>query len=123
MLNDVAKIEMSSGASYIYRENAHRYIPIKFSVRERDLGGAVSEAQDRVQKKVKLPSGYRLEWSGEFGALQEAKERLMWIVPLSLMFIMVLLYGLFNNLRDSVMALWDIPFAACGGILALYFQA
>lgn len=122
MLNDVAKIEMSSGASYIYRENAHRYIPIKFSVRERDLGGAVSEAQDRVQKKVKLPSGYRLEWSGEFGALQEAKERLMWIVPLSLMFIMVLLYGLFNNLRDSVMALWDIPFAACGGILALYFS-
>jgi cobalt-zinc-cadmium resistance protein CzcA len=117
MLSDVA---FSQGASYIYRENAHRYIPIKFSVRGRDLGGAVSEAQARVRGGVPLPAGYRLEWSGEFGALQEAKERLAWIIPLSLMLIMVLLYGLFNNIRDSLMALWDIPFAACGGILALY---
>jgi len=120
MLTDVAGIGLSPGASYIYRENAHRYIPIKFSVRGRDLGGAVSEAQAKVRERVHLPSGYRLEWSGEFGALQEAKERLAWIVPLSLMLIMVLLYGLFNNIRDSVMALWDIPFATCGGILALY---
>jgi heavy metal efflux system protein len=120
MLSDVADISMSSGASYIYRENAHRYIPIKFSVRGRDLAGAVGEAQDNVRNRVQLPSGYRLEWSGEFGALQEAKDRLAWIIPLSLMLIMVLLYGLFNNIRDSVLALWDIPFAACGGILALY---
>jgi cobalt-zinc-cadmium resistance protein CzcA len=120
MLSDVADVGFSQGASYIYRENAHRYIPIKFSVRGRDLGGAVSEAQARVRGGVPLPAGYRLEWSGEFGALQEAKERLAWIIPLSLMLIMVLLYGLFNNIRDSLMALWDIPFAACGGILALY---
>jgi heavy metal efflux system protein len=120
MLSDVADIGMSPGASYIYRENGHRYIPIKFSVRGRDLGGAVSEAQGRVRERVHLPAGYRLEWSGEFGALQEAKDRLAWIIPLSLMLIMVLLYGLFNNIRDSIMALWDIPFAACGGILALY---
>ncbi len=120
MLRDVAKIEMTAGASYIYRENAHRYIPIKFSVRNRDLGGAVGEAQAKVQHVVHLPSGYHMEWSGEFGALQEAKDRLMWIIPLSLMLILVLLYGLFNNLRDSIMALWDIPFAAFGGILALY---
>ncbi len=120
MLADVAGIGLSPGASYIYRENAHRYIPIKFSVRGRDLGGAVGEAQARVRERVHLPAGYHPEWSGEFGALQEAKERLAWIVPLSLMLIMVLLYGLFNNLRDSVMALWDIPFATCGGILALY---
>ncbi len=122
MLNDIADIQMSAGASYIYRENGHRYIPIKFSVRGRDLGGAVSEAQSRVRSRVRLAAGYRVEWSGEFGALQEAKERLAWIIPLSLMLIMVLLYGLFNNLRDSIMALWDIPFAACGGILALYFS-
>jgi len=120
MLNDVADIGMSPGASYIYRENAHRYIPIKFSVRGRDLGSAVGEAQAKVRQRVHLPAGYHLEWSGEFGALQEAKDRLAWIVPLSLMLIMVLLYGLFNNLRDSLMALWDIPFAACGGIVALY---
>ncbi|WP_031499482.1 efflux RND transporter permease subunit [Bryobacter aggregatus] len=120
LLSDVANIEMTAGASYIYRENAHRYIPIKFSVRDRDLGGAVSEAQQKVQKAIHLPAGYSIEWSGEFGALQEAKARLMWIIPLSLMLIMVLLYGLFNNLRDSILALWDIPFATCGGILALY---
>ncbi len=119
-LTDVASVDFASGASYIYRENARRYIPIKFSVRGRDLGGAVAEAQSAVQKGVRLPAGYRLEWSGEFGALQEAKDRLAWIIPLSLMLIMVLLYGLFNNLRDSLMALWDIPFAACGGVLALY---
>ncbi len=120
MLNDVADIALSPGASYIYRENSHRYIPIKFSVRGRDLGGAVSEAQAKVGERLHLPAGYHLEWSGEFGALQEAKERLAWIIPLSLMLILVLLYGLFNNIRDCIMALWDIPFAACGGILALY---
>jgi cobalt-zinc-cadmium resistance protein CzcA len=120
MLNDVADIGLSSGASYIYRENARRYIPIKFSVRGRDLGSAVSEARTKVGESIQLPTGYVLDWSGEFGALQEAKERLAWIIPLSLLLIMVLLYGLFNNVRDSVMALWDIPFAACGGILALY---
>lgn len=120
MLSDIADVSMTPGASYIYRENARRYIPIKFSVRGRDLGGTVSEAQARVQEKVHFPPGYRLEWSGEFGALQEAKERLAWIVPLSLMLIAVLLYGLFNNIRDSIMALVGIPFFACGGILALY---
>jgi cobalt-zinc-cadmium resistance protein CzcA len=120
MLSDVSEIAISSGASYVYRENAHRYIPIRFSVRGRDLAGAVGEAQNNVRKRVQLPSGYRLEWSGEFGALQEAEERLAWIIPLSLMLIMVLLYGLFNNIRDSILALWDIPFAACGGVLALY---
>jgi cobalt-zinc-cadmium resistance protein CzcA len=120
MLCDIADVGFSPGASYIYRENAHRYIPIKFSVRGRDLGSAVSEAQAKVRENIRLPAGYHLEWSGEFGALQEAKERLAWIIPLSLMLIMVLLYGLFNNVRDSLMALWDIPFAACGGILALY---
>jgi cobalt-zinc-cadmium resistance protein CzcA len=118
-LSDVANIEMSTGASYIYRENNRRYIPIKFSVRGRDLGSTVTEAQQRVQKNVTMPPGYRLEWSGEFGALQEAKDRLAVIVPLSLLLILVLLYSLFNNLRDSLMTLAGIPFAACGGLLAL----
>lgn len=119
-LEDVADITTGPGASYVYRENARRYIPIKFSVRGRDLGSAVGEAQSRVSRNVKLPAGYRVEWSGEFGALQEAKDRLAWIIPLSLMLIMVLLYGMFNNFRDSLMALAGIPFAACGGILSLF---
>jgi cobalt-zinc-cadmium resistance protein CzcA len=119
-LSDVADIGVEPGASYIYRENNRRYIPIKFSVRGRDLASAVEEAQRIVQKEVKLPHGYSIEWSGEFGELKQAQQRLAWIVPASLLLIMVLLYSHFNTLRDSLMALAGIPFAACGGIWALY---
>src|SRR5262249_13091982 len=117
---DVADIELSSGASYIYRENGRRYIPIKFNVRGRDLSSAVSEARTKVGESLHLPVGSHLAWSGESAALEEAKERLAWMISFSLLLIIVLLYGFFNNMRDSVVALWDIPFAACGGILALY---
>jgi heavy metal efflux system protein len=119
-LSDVADIGVEPGASYIYRENNLRYIPIKFSVRGRDLLSAVGEAQRIVQKEVQLPRGYSLEWTGEFGELQQAQQRLVWIVPASLLLILVFLYSYFNTLRDSMMALAGIPFAACGGIWALY---
>jgi heavy metal efflux system protein len=121
-LSALADITLDTGASYIYHEEGERYIPVKFSVRDRDLGGAVAEAQERIAQNVKLPSGYRLEWAGEFEDLQNAKARLEVIVPLSLLLILVLLYGLFNSLRDSLLALAGIPFAAGGGILALYFS-
>ena len=119
-LRDVADIKLESGAAYIYRENSQRFIPLKYSVRGRDLGSTVAEAQDRVDKKVQTPGGYRMEWSGEFGALEEAKKRLAFIVPLSLLLILMLLYSLFNSVRDSLLALSGIPFAVCGGILGLY---
>jgi heavy metal efflux system protein len=119
-LRDLATITLDTGASYIYHESSQRYLPIKFSVRGRDLGGAVSEAQSRITQNVKLPNGYRLIWAGEFEDLQKAQERLAVIVPISLVFILVLLYGLFNSLRDSLMALAGIPFAIAGGIIALY---
>jgi cobalt-zinc-cadmium resistance protein CzcA len=119
-LRELASITLDTGASYIYHEEGERYIPVKFSVRDRDLGGAVAEAQQRIAQNVKLPSGYRLVWAGEFEDLEKAKARLELIIPLSLLLILVLLYGLFNSLRDSVMALIGIPFAAGGGILALY---
>ncbi|MGA8691097.1 MAG: efflux RND transporter permease subunit, partial [Methyloceanibacter sp.] len=119
-ITELADISLDTGASYIYRERNQRYIPIKFSVRGRDLAGAVAEAQDRIARNVKLPTGYRIEWSGEFEWLQQAKKRLAVIVPLTLVLIIVLLYGLFNSLRDSLMALLGIPFAVCGGILGLY---
>jgi len=90
-------------------------------VRGRDLGSTVADAQRRIAKNVELKEGYRLEWSGEFGALVEAKKRLAIIIPLSLLLIMMLLYTLFNSIRDSLLALSGIPFAACGGILGLYF--
>ena len=120
-LREVADIKLETGASYIYRDAMQRLIPIKFSVRGRDLGGAVEEARERIKRNVKLPTGYRVTWAGEFEDLQRAKERLEVIVPISLALIMVLLYSLFNSLRDSLLALTGIPFAVAGGILALYF--
>jgi len=119
-LKELATISLDTGASYIFHEHNQRYIPIKFSVRERDLGGTVAEAQKRIAEKVKLPSGYRIDWAGEFEGLQQAKNRLAVIVPISLILILMLLYGLFNSLRDSLMALTGIPFAIGGGVLALY---
>jgi heavy metal efflux system protein len=119
-LNELANITLDTGASYIYHEEGERYIPVKFSVRDRDLGGAVAEAQQRIAQNVKLPSGYRLVWAGEFEDLQNAKARLEVIIPISLLLILALLYALFNSLRDSLMALAGIPFAAGGGVLALY---
>ena len=119
-LGDVATVRLETGAAYIYRQNTERFVPIKYSVRDRDLGSTVVEAQDRIGKKVPLPQGYSLEWSGEYGALVDAKKRLALIVPLSLLLILMLLYSLFNSIRDSLLALSGIPFAACGGILGLY---
>jgi cobalt-zinc-cadmium resistance protein CzcA len=119
-LGDVAEVRLETGAAYIYRQNTERFVPIKYSVRGRDLGSTVAEAQQRIAKNVELKDGYRLEWSGEFGALVEAQKRLAVIVPLSLLLIMMLLYSLFNSLRDSLVALSAIPFAVCGGILGLY---
>ena len=117
--NELANITLDTGASYIYHEEGERYIPVKFSVRDRDLGGAVAEAQQHIAQNVKLPSGYRLVWAGEFEDLENAKARLEMIIPISLLLILALLYALFNSLRDSLMALAGIPFAAGGGILAL----
>jgi cobalt-zinc-cadmium resistance protein CzcA len=118
-LSELADITLDTGASYIYHERNQRFIPVKFSVRDRDLGSTVAEAQQRISENVKLPSGYRIEWAGEFQELQQAKERLAVIVPISLILIMTLLYGLFNSLRDSLLALVGIPFSIAGGVIAL----
>src|SRR6202012_5298764 len=104
-LSDLASITLDTGASYIFRERNQRFVPIKFSVRGRDLAGAVEEAQERIAKNVKLPTGYRIDWAGEFEWLQQAKKRLAIILPITLVFIMVLLYGLFNSFRNSLLAL------------------
>jgi len=119
-LSELATITLDTGAAWIYHESVQRFIPVKFSVRGRDLGSTVEEAQRRIAENVKLPPGYRLIWAGEFGDLQEAKKRLEIIVPISLVLIVGLLYSLFNNLRDSLLALAGIPFAVAGGVLALY---
>jgi heavy metal efflux system protein len=121
-LSELADITLDTGASFIYRERSQRYIPIKFSVRGRDLGSTVAEVQQRVADTVKLPNGYQIIWSGEFDDLQSAKHRLAIVVPITLLLIMVLLYGLFNSLRDSLLAVAGIPFSVGGGLIALYLS-
>jgi cobalt-zinc-cadmium resistance protein CzcA len=119
-LSAIADISLNTGASFIYHERNERLIPVKFSVRGRDLGSTVAEAQARIARNVKLPQGYRLEWAGEFQELNQARARLMIVVPIAVVCILVLLYGLFNSLRDSLLTLAGIPFAIAGGVIALY---
>lgn len=118
-LSEVADVKLTSGASFIYREHQERYIPIKFSVRGRDLGGAVDEARTRIMRNVHLPPGYHLEWAGELDNLKNAVARLEVVVPVSLLLILLLLYANFGSIRDSLLAFSAIPMAIVGGVLAL----
>jgi cobalt-zinc-cadmium resistance protein CzcA len=119
-LSELATITLDTGAAWVYHESVERFIPIKFSVRGRDLGSTVAEAQDRIARNVKLSSGYRTVWAGEFGQLQEAKQRLAVIVPITIMLILGLLYSLFNRFLECLLTLCGIPFAVAGGVLALW---
>jgi heavy metal efflux system protein len=118
-LTEVADITLDTGASYIFHEKNRRFIPIKFSVRDRDLGGAVAEAKEKIAQAITLQNGYTMEWAGEFEELEQAQKRLEVVVPLSLLLILGLLYALFNSIRDSLLVLTGIPFAVAGGIIAL----
>ena len=119
-LTDVATVNLTTGASFIYREGQERYIPIKFSVRGRDLGTTVLEAQKKVDEAVPIPGGYHLEWVGEFGNLEEAVARLEVVVPIAIALICLLLFVNFGSVRDMLLAASVIPMALIGGIFALY---
>ena len=119
-LSEVATVGLASGAFYIYREQQERLIPVKFSVRGRDLGGAVLEAQEKVAEKVALPGGYSLEWAGDFANFQSAIDRLSIAVPIAITLILLLLYVSFGSLRDTLLAGSAIPLALIGGILSLW---
>ena len=123
-LSQVATIQPhASGASYIYRENNQRYIPVKVAVEGRDLGSAIREAQASVAAPgtgVSLPAGYRLEWSGEFAQMQEAFAKLKWLVPLSIGLIILLLQTAFGSFRYALMVMFNVLVAAMGGVWALW---
>ncbi len=121
-LKELADIDMKTGAGMIYREHHARYIPIKFSVRGRDLAGAVAEAQRLVNEKVlpDLPAGYHLEWGGEYQEMREANDRLAIIIPVSLLLILVVLYSAFNSALDALLVLTNVIALALGGLWALY---
>jgi len=118
-LKQLANISTQTGAFIIYRENNERYIPIKFSVRGRDLESTVREVQARLAKQVQLPERYRMEWHGEFDQLQDEKKRLAQIVPLSLLFVLFLVYIAVKSFRDAVLVLATVPFALIGGVFSL----
>jgi len=122
-LRELASITLDTGASY-YHESNERYIPVKFSVRGRDLGSTVADAEARIRGNVKLPQGYRIKWAGEFEELRLAQHRLEIVAPIAIGAILLLLYMLFNSLRDSLLTLAGMPFfgrrqpgatAACHG--------
>ncbi len=118
-LKQVATITTQTGAFIIYRENNERYIPIKFSVRDRDLQSTVEEAQARLAKEVILPERYRMEWAGQYGQLKEEEKRLAIVVPISLLMILFILYATFNSLKNALLVLSTVPFSLLGGVLAL----
>src|SRR6202000_513512 len=118
-LSEVASIKLVSGAAYMYREQQERYLPIKFSVRERDLGSAIQEAQQKIAEQVTLPPGSRIEWVGEFGNLQDAIKRLSVVVPISLALIAMLIWFNFGSVVDTILTMSVIPRAVFGGILGL----
>ena len=118
-LSEVADVTFASGAAFVYRENQERYIPIKFSVRGRDLGGAVRDAQRAVAREVKTPGGYRLEWVGELGDLANAIQQLQLAVPLSIGLIVLLLFLNFGSVKETLLGASVLPMAMVGGIFAL----
>lgn len=118
-LKQLATITTQTGAFIIYRENNQRYIPIKFSVRDRDLESTVREAQQRLTNTVRLPERYRMEWAGQYDQLKDEQKRLSKIVPVSLVIILFLLYTTFNSLTNALLVLIAVPFALIGGVLSL----
>lgn len=119
-LKEIATLEESTGPAFIYRDNTKRFIGVKFSVRDRDLGSTIAEAQQIVNKNLKLPEGYSIGWAGEFENQVRATNRLGQVVPISLLMIFVLLFIMFGNAKDAGYVLINVPFAIVGGILALH---
>lgn len=119
-LKEIATIHKITGPAFIYRDNTKRFIGVKFSVRERDLGSSIAEAQEKVSKNIKLTSGYSIGWTGEFENQVRATKRLGQVVPVSLVLIFVLLFILFGNIQDASLVLANVPFALIGGIVALH---
>ena len=118
-IKELADITMITGPLIIYRDNHNRFCAVKFSVRGRDMGSAVKEAQEKVQESVDLPEGYTLKWTGDFENQQRATKRLAQVVPISIAIIFVILFVLFGNSRDAGLVLLNVPYAAVGGIIAL----
>jgi heavy metal efflux system protein len=120
-MREIADIRLQTGPAFVYREGNLRFIPIKFSVRGRDLGGTIAEAQAKVKKAIKLDKGYSMSWNGEFENQVRATNQLKIVVPISIILIFMWLFFMFNSPKNAGIVLMNVPFALIGGILGLYF--
>jgi len=118
-LDDICHIRVKQGASFIKRQNLNRYMVLGIETKGRDVASLVEEANERIKDKVNLPAGYYIEWAGEFKNMQEATEKLMMIIPITILLILLLLYIAFNSMKKALLVLMNVPFGLMGGIIAL----
>ena len=119
-IKEIATITKKTGPCLIFRDDNERYSALKFSVRDRDMGSTIAEAQEKVNKKVTLKKNYSMEWQGDFENQQRASKRLAQVVPISLLMIFLLLFVMFGNFKDAGLVFLNVPFAIMGGIMALH---
>ncbi len=118
-LAQLTHVEVTDGAEEIYREGGSRFIAIKYSVRDRDLGSTVREAIEKVNEHVSLPAGYTLDWAGEYESQQRSSRRLMLVLPITIMLIFIILYGMFSSFKWASLILCNVAIAPVGGLVAL----
>ncbi|VXC47796.1 RND divalent metal cation efflux transporter [Pseudomonas sp. 8Z] len=121
-LSEVAKLELAPGPNQISRENGKRLVVVSANVRGRDIGSFVQEAEGKIRSDVKIPAGYWTSWGGQFEQLQSAAKRLQVVVPVALLLVFMLLFMMFNNVRDGLLVFTGIPFALTGGVMALWLR-
>ena len=121
-LSDLAEIRVADGASIIARRENRRQLTVRTNIRGRDQGSFVAEAQQRFDREIKLPSGYRVEWGGQFENLDRARRRLQMILPVTIALIFALLFLTFGSVLDAGLVLMTVPFSLVGGIVALYLR-
>jgi cobalt-zinc-cadmium resistance protein CzcA len=119
-LGQIADVTIREGSFQIFREAGRRYIPIKFSVRGRDLATTITDLQAKLKQQVAMPTGYDYTWAGEFDSLRKEQKRLAIIIPISLAIIVILLYMQFTTWKDALIVLATLPFAAVGGTVSLF---
>jgi cobalt-zinc-cadmium resistance protein CzcA len=122
-IKEIASIDQKTGACLIFRDDNERYSALKFSVRGRDMGSTIAEAQEKVKASVSLKRGYTMAWQGDFENQQRAEKRLLQVVPISLLLIFLLLFAMFGNLKDAALVFLNVPFAIVGGLMALHITS
>jgi cobalt-zinc-cadmium resistance protein CzcA len=121
-LSEVATIDVAFGPNQVSRENGKRLLVVSANVNGRDIGSFVAQAQARIREDVEVPAGYWVSWGGQFEQLQSASARLRVVVPAALLLVLMLLFGMFNNVKDGLLVFTGIPFALSGGVMSLWVR-